>query len=64
MTRRPRYLALVLAHLEAQRPKPGTFVHVEVRHDDDCALWDGGDCNCEPEIETGQRVDRKYGRPR
>ncbi len=30
--------------------RPGTVTHVEVLHDDWCAFWQGGVCDCEPEI--------------
>ena len=29
---------------------PGTLSHLHVFHDDDCAVWDGGFCDCEPEL--------------
>lgn len=61
MSRRPRYLDAILAHLRSAPPEPGTVVHLEVRHDDDCLYWSGLWCDCAPEIETGDRVNRKYG---
>jgi hypothetical protein len=58
MTGRPRYLDALLRHLRAVGIEPGKVHHVEVRHDDGCAHWKGRPCDCEPEIETGARVDR------
>ena len=40
---------------------PGEIVHVEVRHDDDCGIFEDRPCDCEPETESGARVERKYG---
>ena len=56
----PSWLKLVLRHLE-DGVTPGRVLHVEVRHDDWCRAWGGGSCNCTPEVESGARVDRKYG---
>ena len=64
MTSQPRYLQALLAHLRETPPDPGTVVHVEVRHDDDCGIWGGRPCDCSPAIETGANVDQKYGRER
>ena len=30
---------------------PGTVAIMHTYHDDWCAFWTGGACNCEPEIE-------------
>ena len=57
-----RYLQALLAHLREAPADPGSVVHVEVRHDDDCGIWAGRPCDCSPEIETGGRVERKYDR--
>lgn len=32
-------------------PAPGEVRHVYTLHDDWCAFWDGGLCNCDCEIE-------------
>lgn len=29
---------------------PGTVSEVAVMHDDDCEIWDGKACNCEPDF--------------
>ena len=53
------YVPALLEHL---RETPmGGVVHVEVRHDADCGFWHDHACDCSPTIETGARVDRKYG---
>lgn len=57
----PNDLPAILRHLRETEPPVGGIVHLEVRHDASCAHWDGWPCDCEPEIETGQRVQRKYG---
>ena len=59
MTRSPNYLRQVLQH--GKDVPPGEVVHVEVRHDDDCGIFENRACDCEPEVESGDRVDRKYG---
>jgi len=59
----PNYVAPLLAHLYDRLPlPPGCIHHVEARHDDDCAFWTGGRCDCEPIIESGARIDAKYHR--
>ncbi len=37
---------------------PGTITNVYVRHDDWCAIFDGGVCNCTPDIELDQDAGR------
>lgn len=59
--RRPRYLDALLRHLQETGAQRGAVTHVEIRHLDGCAFWRGKPCNCEPEVETGARIDAKYG---
>lgn len=33
---------------------PGDVGHVHVYHDGWCAIWTGGDCNCEPIAKRGK----------
>ena len=54
------YLEALFAHTERSPIGPGVH-HVEVRHDPGCGLFHNRPCDCEPEIESGVRVDRKYG---
>ena len=56
-----KLLEAMLGHLEKTGLEPGEVHVIEVRHDDDCPMLDGKPCNCTPVIETGARVDRKYG---
>jgi len=56
---RSNYVAAILRHLQATGTTPGVH-HIEARHDDDCGAWQGGRCDCEPEVETGRRIDAKY----
>lgn len=39
---------------------PGTLSHLHVLHDDDCAVWSGGFCDCDPVLvlEKGGRRQR------
>jgi len=30
--------------------EPGAVYHIDVYHDDDCGVFEGGACDCEPEI--------------
>ena len=39
--------------------QPG-LAAIEIRHDDDCPRLTGGECDCDPEIESGARIARKY----
>lgn len=59
MTRLPTYLRQVPRNVKDV--PAGEVIHVEIRHDDDCGTFKGRACDCEPEVESGQRVDRKYG---
>lgn len=29
----------------------GQVARIEVRHDDDCGIWNGNACDCRPEVE-------------
>jgi hypothetical protein len=31
--------------------RPGTVNHVDIRHDDGCAVFGGGYCDCDPDVE-------------
>ncbi len=53
---------VVEKHLEENPPVPGTVFHVELRHDEWCAIWAAeGPCDCQPDVVTGPLIDRKYG---
>lgn len=60
MSGRPKYLDALLAHLRRSPMESGELVHVEVRHDDACRIFDGEPCDCDPEVESGERIDEKY----
>ena len=49
----PKYIERLLAG--GWEWTPGEVVSVAVLHDDDCAHWRGGVCDCEPEVKM-QRV--------
>jgi hypothetical protein len=56
---RPRYLDQVRA--AGAQQGPGVY-HVEVRHDAWCDLLHGrGPCNCNPTVQSGAAINRKYG---
>lgn len=60
MGSRPRYLDALRRHLEENEIEPGELHHVEIRHDDGCAHWEGDACDCDPDVESGTRIRRKY----
>jgi len=33
-------------------PRPGVATHINVAHDDWCAIYAGGRCNCDPDIQV------------
>ena len=55
------YVRVLLKHMR-RTPKAGV-VHVEVRHDHGCAFLSDRPCDCQPEVESGARVDAKYTPP-
>ncbi len=48
----PRYLGPLLEKYESgEYPLvKGALTHVEIQHDDWCQIFNGGQCNCNPEI--------------
>ena len=40
----------------AQEPKSAGLYHVDVFHDDWCAIWQGRKCNCDPHLVTQKHV--------
>lgn len=46
----PRYMRPLIRALK-ERQVPAGFHRVTVRHDEWCAIWKGGICNCDPEID-------------
>ena len=44
------YEIALQAAMDAGVLKPGQVSNVDVAHDDDCAIYDGGFCDCECEI--------------
>ena len=61
MAERGRLADALSRHIASTPIESGKVHHVEVRHDADCAFWHDHACDCSPTIETGARVDRKYG---
>ena len=58
MNRLPPYLHQALDNVKDVAP--GEIVHVEIRHDADCGIFENRACDCAPDVESGKRVDRKY----
>jgi hypothetical protein len=59
----PAWLAPYMAHAQAIDLEPSeTPCHIEIRHDDDCAIWYAGEmaCDCRPVVESGVRVDAAF----
>lgn len=61
MKGQPNYLEALSRLLHETEVSMGVC-HVEVRHADECARWSDGSCDCEPTLEVGARIERKYGR--
>lgn len=59
MDERHNYVKKIMELVDAGKldPDPGALSHLHVFHNDDCAVWDGGLCDCEPEFvfEDGTR---------
>jgi hypothetical protein len=56
------HIRAVLTHYANGGARKGKVTHVEVQHDNECALFAGGACDCGPTVATGPAVDRKHGR--
>lgn len=41
----------------------GQVTHVTVKHDDHCAIWQGGQCDCDPEVVKGkpEEIENRQG---
>ena len=50
----PRYLD---ALMKLAGGKPGQVIHVNVQHDEWCAHWKGGACNCDFNVEQIETDD-------
>ena len=50
MTDFPNYAKKLARAAELGLLKPGEVGLTNVAHDDDCAHWNGGICDCDPEI--------------
>jgi hypothetical protein len=42
---------MLLEEIEKNPPAKGTVGFVTVAHDDNCGYWQGGACDCSPEIQ-------------
>jgi hypothetical protein len=47
--RAPKYIRKVIDRTR-QRQLPSGLLLLNVLHDDDCAIWKGGPCDCRPEV--------------
>ena len=41
-------------------PSVSGIHQVEIRHDDECQIFDGHPCDCGSEVKSGVSVDQKY----
>lgn len=46
-------------HLKETSFSPGVH-HLDILHDDDCGIFQGHACDCEPSIVSGPLIDAKY----
>lgn len=53
----PNYLIQILAN----PPLSGTVGIAHVYHDSDCAIWQGGRCDCYPEVVYEYRRELTHG---
>ena len=60
--RPPKYLAEVIAEGRTHG-KPGEVTVVDVYHDDDCAIWQGGPCDCQPVVKARKPKANHRRRP-
>ena len=56
---KPNYLRILEEHLRNVEFAAGIH-HVEIFHDDWCAVFEGDTCNCTPEVASGPMIDAKY----
>lgn len=57
----PNYLAKVLGAYRRGAFRPGRVTIVHVYHDDWCAIFRGGPCNCDPEIRLTEWREEEDG---
>lgn len=58
----PNYVKEMTRLFDAGVIKRGEFLMVDVAHDDWCAIYQGGPCDCDPDIinrGTGEVLNRK-----
>lgn len=61
MPKESTYEKLLKKHISEMKIEKGTIHHIEVHHDEWCAHFDGGECDCEPFVFSGPAIQRKYG---
>ena len=54
-----RFLEVLEEHLKQAGIEPGLH-HVEIRHDDECGIFEGRFCDCNPDILSGPLIDAKW----
>ena len=47
---RPHYLKILEKAYQAGFFPPGSVGEIEIQHDNDCAIFKGGACNCDPTV--------------
>ena len=60
-TKRSDYVQRILNLIASGelQTEPGAVNHVHVYHDDSCAVFSGGTCNCDPEIKMEGKTNGK-----
>jgi hypothetical protein len=44
---------------QVEMPEAGTVQHLNIAHDDFCAIYTGGACNCDPDVSVKQKPKKK-----
>ena len=51
----PNYLGQILELYARGAFEPGSIVHINVAHDDGCAIFAVGVCDCQPDVRVLER---------
>jgi hypothetical protein len=55
--RKHNYYEKLMKLVEESKVPPGQVTNVDICHDDWCGIYEGGYCNCEPEIKPWPRPE-------
>jgi hypothetical protein len=56
--RKHNYFEKLRRFIEENKPASGRITEIDICHDDWCRIYQGGACNCNPEIKFRQSPDR------